>query len=838
MSLWDAARYGFSPVYWLQIAGVPVVFGERATGLSLPAGWTAEDGSLSIDDSAEIGIEQIDRETGTAVSLSLSFKLLDTATVRSWLRTWSKSMTLTADVSATATAWAVDDTTGWSNGDVFHAGMERCTIGTVASGTSITGVTRATVGTLAYAHATGTSAQIITDLPRYWRGRDVTLWASPCDASGFCTGSALLDDARMVWRGRLEEGPTREVNGFRFTASSLDRVMARSLAAAVTGSVVDTDARAVVSQTYSTALALRAHDNAGASVWAYNLVLSPFTADTDGDLLTFGQVRDRWVTAWATAVTDAGAGADLGGLVWAKQGDLYLSQVTIVADATITGFSVDSWAGNIAQPYLPIPWTWTAGGTMTLWECLGNPLAPDSVSTQCLVVKIDNGDPAAIPAPGVLRVNDELAAFVTVTDAEDRAYFTGLSGLPSVASGDAVEVLYGDNGTLPDMMLRCLMSSGTTERSATYDTLPRGQGYGIDDSLIDADSFTDASAPIGSLQGEVATGGQSFADLFGGSLGMFRKAVVCRPDVDAAYSALKLTMVDTAPYGAGYADTIGDLDLLSDEGDPVLSVKRAESPNVLRVVRPLGGASDAVDAWTFTDAPGVDAAGADSAEYRIPATDRAALWLAAGPAAAGHLTADQTTQAIELRVAPWVTAEVGDTVWIDSTHPALWTWSANPATVGYTGAARVVGRRMELRTQAVVLTVLADAGVRVTALSPSAVVVGFDVAAAPSYIDVPLGPGNGYLQHFTNALADAGANVWVQHYTQGGVETTTQRHEISAAASVGGNCRLTVATTAGGHSLSIAAATPSHLTLPTLDGGDVTTWQATFAHNADGTSWG
>ena len=848
MSIWDASRYGFAPVYWVQISGVPVIFAERETGLSLPSGYTSEDGSLSIDGSAEIGVEQIDRETGSAVSLSLSFKLLDTGTVRDWMRRWSKSMTLTADLTATGTTLTVNDTTGWSNGEAIYLGPERATIGTVASGTSCTGLTRATVGTLAYEHDTSTTAQIITDRPRFWRGRDVILWASPCDASGYCTGSALTDDAVMVWRGRIDGGPSRDVDGFAFEASSLDRVLARGLVGSVTGTAVDIDPRVAVSQGWTAMITIRAQNAAAGYVFDYTLQLSPFDSDSDGDLLTHSEVRDRFVDAWAQAVSDASAGADLSALTWSKQGTVYTARTDVAVDATIVGFEILVYFGtaDVTTEWQDEAGGW-AGGDVELWSCLGNPIAHGTVPSAApaaLTVKIDEGAVADIPASGKLQITAGEASVVVPYDAvatsQDRAYFTGIYAPGAYAqiadglAGAEVKVLFTDSGDFPVMMLRALMSSGNGERSATYDTLARGQGLGLHEDVINADSFTSASAPIGTLQGEVSAAGRTFSEMFGGALGLFRKAVVCRYDTDA----MRLVLVDTAPYGAGHSVTITDTDLLSDAGDPVLSARRADSPNVLAVLRPHGGVSDKADRWAFVDAPMVDADGTRETDYNIPATNRAALRAAADPAAVSHLAADQTTQAMEIRVGPWIVAEVGAVVWIDVTHSAMWTWSTSPGTPGYTGPARVVGRRLELKSQAVTLTVLADAGVKSTSLSPSAVVDGFDVAGAPTYIDIPLGPGNGYLKHMQEALTDAAANVWVNHYTQGAAETDTQLHEISAATAVGGQCRLTVATTSGGHSLSTAAATPSYLTLPTLDGAKVSTWQAQFAHVSDGTLWG
>ena len=848
MSAWDAARYGFNPVYWLQIAGVPVAFCERELGLTLPSGYTIEDASLSIDNSAEIGVESINRDDGTAVSLALGFKLLDTATVRDWLRRPSKSMSLTADLSATDVAATVDDSTGWSNGDAFYAGMERGTIGTVASGTSLTGLTRATVGTYAYAHDVGTTAQIITDRPRFWRGRDVTLWASPVDPAGFPTGATLEADAVQVWRGRIDTGPRRDRNGFAFEATSVDRALDREFAATVTGRVVDTSAKIAISSGYSINAQVRGDDATGGVVWQYGLTLQPFTGDTDGDLLTHAQIRDRIATAWSSAVSDASAGGDIGTLSWQLVGGVYQAWVGMVANAGVYGFLVllifDG--DHIISTAPKYPGSWTGGGSFGLkWKTPGNPLAIGGAFAQpwkwMITIDVDAGDATAITAPGKFRISIDGAMrvieFAVVATNNKQAYLGALApaegskSLPTSEQmiGADVEVLLGDSGTFPAMMLRCLMSSGTGQRSGTYDTLQRGQGYGLDESLIDADSFTKASAPIGTLQGKLSNGGNTFATLFGGALGLFRKAVVARPDYAGV---VKLHLVDSAPFGSSFAVTITDADLLSNESDPVESVQKAPAPTSISILRPHGGGSDSSDRVVFNDNAQVDFVGASETEYSIPAVDRVALWQVAGQAATSHLAADQTAQAVTVRVPPWIVAEPGDVVWISSTHPSFYTWSSSPSAPGYVGAARVVGRRLNLKETFAMLTLITDSAITVQALSPAALVAAFDHATAPTWIDIPLQ----YLGHMTTALSEAGGNVWLSHYQPGEVETATQLHEVSAAVQSGALCRLTIASTSGGH--TIALAKQSTLTLPTTNGGKLSTWQGNFAHVDDGTTWG
>ena len=847
MSLWDSMRYGFTPVYWLQVAGIPVVFIERELGLSLPTGYTTEDASLSIDDSAAVGVESINRDDGTAVSLSLSFKLLDTLVARDWLRRPTKSMTLAASLSATATAATVDDSTGWSNGDAAFLGMERITIGTVASGTSITGLARAEVGTYPHAHDVGTTSQIVTDRPRFWRGRDVVLWATPVDASGSPTGNTLATDAVQVWRGRIDTGPSRARDGFEFQALSMDRALDREFAATITGRVADTSAKVAISAGYTINAQVRANNNAGATVWQYGLPLQPFALDTDGDLLTHAQIRDRVAVAWSTAVSNASAGGDVGSLTWHLLGGVYNARIGIVAAASVTDILVLLiFDGDVViSQNVHKGNGFSLGAVVEIWKTTGNPLAVGGAFAQpykwMVTVDVDAGAASSVTAPGKFRISIDGAHRVIdyqIADVNNAQVYLGwLSPADGSASlptreqmtGADVEILLGDAGAFPTMMLRSLMSSGSGVRSVTYDTLQRGQGYGLDESLVNVDSFTEASAPIGTLQGKISNGGNSFSSIFGGALGLYRKAVVARPD---GAGLIKLHLVDSAPFGSSYAVTIADADLLSDASDPVESVKKADAPTSIAILRPHGGGSDTTDRIVFNDNAQVDAVGSSEVEYSIPAVDRVALWQTASQAAVSHLAADQTAQAVDVRVPPWIVAEPGDVVWIDSTHPSFYTWSSSPSAPGYVGAARVVGRRLDLKSGAVTLTLITDSGITVHALSPAALVVAFDSAVAPTWIDVPLK----YLDHMATALAQAGANIWLSHYQPGEIETATQLHEVSAAADVGSLCRLTIASTSGGHTLVLAK--QSTLTLPTTAGGIITAWQGNFAHVDDGTSWG
>jgi hypothetical protein len=153
---WTPTPYGYSPVYWISVAGLPVIFTERALGLTLPTDIATEDGALVIDDSAEVGVERIDRDRGIGAGLDLTVKLLDTATVRDYMRRWTLSATLTTDLAVGGATVYVDDTTGWPASGEIHIGTERITYSS-KTGTTFVVDSRATAGSLANAYDVGTT---------------------------------------------------------------------------------------------------------------------------------------------------------------------------------------------------------------------------------------------------------------------------------------------------------------------------------------------------------------------------------------------------------------------------------------------------------------------------------------------------------------------------------------------------------------------------------------------------------------------------------------------------------------------------------------------------------
>ncbi len=845
---WQATSYGYAPIYFVTIGGIPVVFSEKRIGHGLPTGWTSEDPSLVIDDSAEIGVEAIDRDRAIGTGFDLSFKLLDSPTVRSWLRRWQVSATLTADLLAGDATATVDDCAGWGSAGTFYAGNEAIKFHTRPDDQTLGGLWRGQIGTYANDHKVGTTGQVVTDLPRHLRGRDVTLWAVFADASGHVCGDTLTgQEAVQLWRGRITSPPERKVDGFAFAAQSIDRLLDESLAGKMSGDVAGVAPLTKVDPGWTFAVYFKGVDSANADVWNGSVTCNPFAGMTS-TYMTNEEFRTRVSTKWAAGVTASGLSSHVGDLYWAQQNGTYHAQIKLLKDATV--YQVFNWLyldgpefDGTPQPYYP--------GGMTGDDLLDLNLDPgvplfspvDDNGAQVptgVAIKLTEGIIDDVPDTGKIKLTSgsltctyAYSAKGTVGDSEDDNGNLHLHGLQALQgqvgfttdqfSGATAEVLLGDTGTFDDLALRCLESSGTGLRG-TYDTLARGAGYGLDSSLINESSFSDllATDPVGSLQGDVTLAGGSFTEVFGGILALFRMAVVARPDLSD--NTIKLTCVPTA-QGTNYTATITDSDLLSHAGDPVVSVKRSPTPNVVTVTRQPAGIAD-TDKLIFTDFGSIDAVGKVEVGYRVDATDRAALANAALPAVSAHFAYDETVQAVELLTHPSVTCEVGDAIWLTCTHPALWTFGTTPAHTGYDGPGRVTGKKLNLKTGQVTLTVLIDGSLKLFALSPAALIIAYDDDTAPSWIDVD----SKYLEHFSASLA--GGSVELLHYQPGRAESAGDVLTLTAAA-MNGNCRLSV-TSAGGFTLDTSK--ESTLTLPLT--APASTYQKLFAHTADGSNFG
>jgi hypothetical protein len=863
---WQATSYGYAPIWWITVSGIPVIFSEADLGaVTLPTDWTGSDPSLVIDDSAEVGTSAINREQGIGLGLSFSAKLLDTDTVRDWMRRGGNQATLTVDLGHSDTTATVASTTGWPSSGAFYAGLERITY-SGTTGTTFTGLTRGVCGSDPQTHRVGTTGQIITDRPRYWRGRRLTLWCSLADPSGHVCGDALVSpEAVQVWCGRIDAGPDRETDGFTFEAKSLERILEDGLGGKLTGDVESTAQVYPVDPGWTVGAVFQGQNAAGANLWTVTgITLSPFSALASGQLLHADAIRTLISSAWTQAVSDAGGSAHIGDLTFAKKSNGHHALVRIIQDATVHFVSGWLWVDGKETSAIPTLQFGTAGmtkdeqmdlnqyGVKDLGPGLFAPTDQTIPSPTGLTVRLSEGTPADAPDTGMIRVqvgdlhctytyatkgavgNSLYLGGLKPTKNQKPFTFSDLSLDQDGKSQATCEVLADDQGNYGQMILRCLETSGTGLRGA-YDTLQRGQGYALPSTLIDSDSIVNSLNPLATLEARIACAGQTWVDLFGGVLGLFRLALVSRPVTDETNTPIRLVMVETAA-GANYTTTITDADLLSLEGDPIVSVKRADSPNVVKVVIQPSGQEDP-DNLIINDAPSIEAQGRRETTYKVDALQRDSLQVIATAATAGHFAYDQTVQAIEIRVHPSVACEVGDCVKLITTHPAVWTWATDPGQAGYSGVARCVGRRVNLKASgAVTLTLLIDGSLNLRTLAPSTEILGYSATTFPTWIDISLA----YLPHYSQAVSEAtaaGQTVQVSHYQPGRAEGSGQRYAVSGATAVGGKCRLTLLTANQTGTPTIDTAKRSSVTLPHT--AQATTYQQSgFTHTGDGSQWG
>jgi hypothetical protein len=166
---------------------------------------------------------------------------------------------------------------------------------------------------------------------------------------------------------------------------------------------------------------------------------------------------------------------------------------------------------------------------------------------------------------------------------------------------------------------------------------------------------------------------------------------------------------------------------------PVEVLDRAVPANLIKLELENG------QSITYTDQPAVDTFGSNEQTWAIPHNDRDTVY---------YFATQPTIQTLKLRVSQLIDVHVGDAVQLDLTHPAIYDWSSG--TAGYTGAAVVLGRSLDLRTKAVELVVAASAQLSGRALAPSAEVTAYSAGVSVTV-------ARGWYQHFATTLAKDGA---------------------------------------------------------------------------------
>ena len=865
--VWEPLQYGWSVVYVLKIEGVSDLFSEgldgSATGESLPATWNNEDPSLVIDGGARIG-QRIDRDKGIGVGFPLSFRLLDTSTVRGWLKVWSNSATLTADLTASATTVTVNSTSGWPNSGSLWIGNEHITYtGLGGPGFTFTGCTRGVNG-LAYAHDSSTTATAFaTDLPRSWRGRYVELYAVPVDPTGYLPGSTLLDQAELVFRGHLSAGPDRVGDEWAFEALALDRILSRELSTAISGEVVDQEIRMTLNDPAVKVMISAEGFAAGVSQWDETLTFEPYAAKAVGDLVSEAEMMALWDSAFAAALAVASAGVQA---VFEKSHWYFMGKSTkpyphlaglwrlgieLDADAAVDDVSLTVNVGGT-----PFPWEYNpkmvTGGIVadtvfwTLYYFSAYPEPQKQLGAPLIdaaAIELDEADPSDVAAGSILKIDNLLYSFDWKASANGRLYVGGLKSLVGAEptaplTGKTAEVYLADSGFLADVIRRQLMSSGTANlRNTPHDSLPEVQGYGLDETFVDVTGIEqNLDGYLKWLEIEVETSGESCESILCPLLALSGRALVAKPvardesDALDEEHAMRISLVETLPSGGSYAATITDAEIVASQSTPVKVRRLRPAFNVITVKGIIGGEEQHTihirDKGRRT--PG-------SLVFRIPMKAKGDLLGVITAWAKARFASDQSAREVTLFLVPWLDFEIGDLVrFSEVTHHNLVDLTTGEAGT-FSGTARVLGSSIDPPTGLREVTVHFGGYLDGLALCPSAEVQAWSTdPAAPGVNDTISVPVK-YLDHFARVIDEDG-DLTLSLYNPGTAEMSTDPfgYTFDGIAESGGLCVLTISALLDG--AETVTANLSRLTTPKT--ADASSYQTdNLMHDGDGSFW-
>ena len=824
-TVYTPLQYGWDVVYWLRVEGIPRVWIERSTSLTLPT-WAldGQDASLVVDVTAPIGSE-VEYGESVGKALRLSWRLRDSAAARSYVATPSVVTRLDENLTPSETSVDVVDASGLSVGDDLHVGPERMRITGIA-GNTLTVLRNSAV---VYPHSIG---ELATDEPRYWRGRTVWLYASPIDPTGYMPGSTLEDNADLVWVGQIDDGPRRVESAFEWSALSIDRLLARPTILEIAGTVYSSAPHFAIDPGWTATVHLQGLQSSGNSKWDYALNLIPFAGVASGTLYSSDQIRQAISDAWDAEVSDQSAGSELGPLVW-QGSDLAGWTLTVPIgydSAVLTIGTYTDW--GTAEPVLYFAPTYGGSSDQLLPLLPGQLLSPDvrqygvgygGQDITSITIEIDEGDASDITAPGVVRIDGSRYEFLLAGTVAGRAVLTKLSLVagpalyPDQVPGLEAQIVLEDEGKPGEAMLRALQSSGTVGLRGTYDTLAGGQGLGIPSDLMDEGGFLQIALPTLSLESE-----GEWSKIFGGLLSLLQRAAVADRG--------ELRLISTSPAGSLPTATIDNDALMARKGSPIVSLSPAKTPT--RIVVQHQGPDGSPDfRIVYTDQAAGIARGTTELELTVPLANREQLASFATPLVAARFAASQVLQILRVRVAPWLEVYPGDLVRLDISSADVWSWATSSPSL--TGVARCLGRVMDVENHVVELTLLTDASITQPALCPSAEV--------STWSTTPIQPGVGdtidvpryFYQHFFTLLSlSSSGRFALVAYDPGDSEGVADAYSINAVADTGSACRLTIAAVAGSPTLT---ANQTRLTYPAEGIG--TDEQDDHAHVLDGGFW-
>lgn len=721
-------KRGFGWVYWADIEGLPVILEEHTTGQSL-AGYTTAP-RLVIDGSSSIGW-QVDRSKGVVACRPLAMGIHDPENALGWWRRpragGAPVYTLASDVGATDTEIEVlEDLTSVGAGAGW-LGKEYCTwsgVDTTGSPHKLTGVSRGTWGPR-YTYRSGSIAQFrqISQRPAFWPGRIVRLWVSLVRPDGTAVGSTFGDDYSLqLYLGEIEKVPAYDRGTFNLRVLSLERRLTKPVGvpyqATLDGRRGDAPGDVYVWVAPGETFGLSFTASGTPATFAPQPINDP------GNVRLALEIATHNVINTARAFIESGPSDVVNALAVSEFEDLQDGSVRVTVHCETNSLgSLDLWIYrtndspgwltglNIAQgPSLTHDYSWIVHPQSSPYFFVREPLSQQfgsaGLPTEGLAV-VDGDPKEAVRYKGKYEVPGALGELWRLTIVD-----RGVGGSPRTdltQKGTAVRgsiLLQGKPGKI---LARLIESSGTGLRG-TYDVLPEGAGYGLDDAYVDEASLTNLHSPAGSLS-IVPEQRYSVEKLLGGLLAASWRAI----GPVRVGRALKIGLLTTVPVEGLTDVSLDDAALLlrnAAEGEETM-------PGPSSVL--IKGAQGALEQskpneFRATEQALESAKGAEEWELALWGLTPNMFFAVAPSMGVSLLSLTAQFSAVRLRCTPWRDLLPGLNAAINVTHPSLWDWEGGA--MGLEGFGRVMSVERNLRTGAVTSNVLTGGQSRLGSLCP------------------------------------------------------------------------------------------------------------------------
>lgn len=842
-SLVGGLRYGYKPFHFIDIEGVPTIFSEIKVAPvggdpTPPDGYTL-DASLVVDRSARVG-PVVDTRTNFSAGFDLEVRLIETPAVAALMGRPTRLTKLTADVTASATTLPVDSATGYSSGETLYFGTS-CAEFAGNTWTDFVGLDRDAYGPRK-SYRKGT---IVADRPRQWKGRRVRLWMGVLDplgriiepiGGGVGGPEGMLADACMLWVGHIYARPKKDGVEWVIACRDQARRPTEPLGVSASGKAswqLDDDAPIYIDTETVVSCRVRLEDS---GVLA-DVNVQPFIGETPP--LYRSQTRALIASSLLTELQSASA--RILDVEWVRSLDTQSSgrvriwELMVKVDRT-AGLPGDQWGrvktsvgsanARLALGALTSEQITVAPVLATMTMLAGLQLKSE-VGSASLAVRLEDTRPSAVPQSGWLLIEQggsvdyrEYTAWTQDPADVTRLLFqlaprSSLTGQELTAlaadelAGDlaevSVKILWRDTGTLADVARRILASSGEGI-NGTYDTLPKGQGYGL--PYIDENSFDEqfAGAYSDLVLDLAVEGGSSAQKLLSGLLRLGGRAITTRRREDGSGVDIAAVSVGSADSGVPVA-RITDADLCSVDGRSPLrpgAVYSAPTQIVAKLHQlPVGLLSEAEGVVEYIDEHLEDWT-ADVWELDIHGLSRDALGLPGLAMAMATFRGGENRQTLELDVAPWLGGtdrgiQAGDIVELAIEDSRAYDYRLSSS--GIYGLARVTGVTYSLDTGLVTVQVQADGVLSPGPMSPSLPIIAVNgTATAPTSIDVALT----YLEPLT--YAKGAASSWKLLAYLPGQDHGHAVYTVSTVAETGGVCRITVTASPSAPTITLTAA--------------------------------